>query len=87
MTDLESAYIRKSQELFTAANEWATLRQAAIEAFMTQNHPGVQCVMSVEKDNVLSLEVVFPGIERERSNQLGCEINAYLKQLDEKAGR
>jgi hypothetical protein len=80
-TSQEGVYIRKSQELYRVAGEYAQVRKAIIEAYMTQHHPGIQCVATIAEDNVLSLEITFPGIEREQSHRLGNEIHAYLKSL------
>lgn len=78
---LEDAYIRKSQELYRVAGEWAQMRKAIIEAYLAQQHPGIQCVTTIAEDNMLSLDVTFSGIGREQSNHLGNEIHAYLKGL------
>lgn len=84
MSDLINTYNSKKQALYNAALEWAIARKAVIEAYVAEHYPGTSCVVSVLEHDLLSLEVTFPGIGRDRSSKLAREIHKYLEGLSDR---
>jgi hypothetical protein len=80
LNTLEETFVRKHQELHAAAKEAAIVRKALTDAYMTR-HPDIPFTVTVMEDNILDLDIVFPGIGRARSRQLAQEIRAYITSL------
>lgn len=83
MSDLINTYNNKKQALYNAALEWTIARKAVIEAYVAEHYPGTTCVVRALEHDLLSLEVTFPGIGRDRSGELAREIHKYLEGLSD----
>lgn len=83
MSDLEQHFIQASQRLRAAAQQFAGLKIQVIRSYLEKQYPGVKFEIKTE-ENILSTDLVFPGMRRARSYQLSREINDYLQGLLER---
>ncbi len=83
LEDFESEYKDASAQLYTAAVEAARAKKTMIEQWVALHYPAIPCVVTVVNDNLLSLDVCFPGIDRATSTRLAYEVNDYLQELIE----
>jgi hypothetical protein len=81
MKELEDRFISSHKALYDVAHHAAATKIALIEAYVTLHHPGIACEMKMTEGNAMSLEVVFPGLGRDKSRQLSLEIQDYLQKL------
>lgn len=81
MNKLEEQFISTHAALHTVAKQAAEAKKALIESYVALHHPNTPCQIEIMKDNTLSLDVVFPGLNRDNSQQLALEINSYLQVL------
>lgn len=84
MTDYtlqEQQFILLHRQLHAVAHEAAQAEIRLMGAYIESHHPGVLYEISIENHNVLSIEVVFPGLGAQASRQLSQELRDYLQQL------
>lgn len=81
MSDLEQQYILVSKLLHDVARQVAQLKIQVISDYMAKQYPGVKVEVKTEEDNILSTDLVFPGMRRELSSALSREIADYLQGL------
>jgi hypothetical protein len=79
--DLENDYKDTRHKLHTAAVEAAHARKQLIEAWVTLHYPAIACVATIMDGNLLSLDIAFPGTDKETSTRLAHEANEYLEGL------
>lgn len=81
MSDLEQTFIQATKRLYEATQQYAQLKLQMIHDYMEKHHPGVTFEVKSEEDNLLAVDLVFPGAGRTRSYELACEVNNYLQGL------
>ena len=79
--DLEAEYRDVCHRLHTAARDAAYAKKWLIERWMLLHYPAIPCVVTIMQDNMLSLDVCFPGTDQETSTRLAHEVNEYLESL------
>ena len=87
MSDLEQNFIQATQHLHDASLQFAQLKLQVISNFMEVHHPDVKFEIKTVEDNLLSSEIVFPGLELMASRSLAEEIEIYLQTLLGRKGR
>lgn len=80
MSDLEQNFIQASKLLHDVARQFAQLKLQVMSNYMEKHYPGVKFEIKTE-DNILSTDLVFPGMRRALSYELSREINGYLQGL------
>jgi len=80
-TEKEEQFIRLHQQLSTIAQAAAQAKVQLMGAYIEAHYPGVVYEITVERENVLALDVVFPGLGEPASRQLGQELSEYLQRL------
>ncbi len=81
MNQQERLFVEKHRQLHALAKESSELRKTLIEAYMHEHHPGIHTEILVMDDNVLALDVTFPGLPENTSDLLVSEIMVYLQRL------
>lgn len=81
LDQLEHQYIDAHKELYDVARKATNAKKCLMEAYVELHHPGVYCHITIMEDNMLSLDVVFPGLENNAARRLGQELCDYLQRL------
>jgi hypothetical protein len=81
MTDREKRFVALKQELQTKAREAAEARKSIIGLYVAFHYPGVPYKITIMEDNLLSIDIVFPGLGRDLSHIVVNEVRGYLQEL------
>ena len=81
MDKLEEQFIAAHQALHAATKQASEIKKALIEAYIALHYPDISCQVTIMQENLLSLDVVFPGLGRDNSRRLSLEISSYLQNL------
>lgn len=80
MTDLEQDFIVTHERLHTAAREARYAKKAVALEWMEAHYPSIYCEITFMED-VLALDVVFPGQGDATSARIANELNQYIQEL------
>ncbi len=81
MSDPEQNFIQASKLLHEVAQQFAQLKIQVTSNYIAKHYPGVKFELKTEDNNILSTDLVFPGMRRALSYEISREINDYLQGL------
>ena len=79
--DLKNEYMDACQRVYTATKEAIYAEKALVESWMDTHYPAIPCTVTIMEDNLLSLDIVFPGVHRDTAKRLAQEIADYIHEI------
>ncbi len=77
----EERFVVLHRELHAKAREAAEARKTLVELYVAVHFPGVPYKATIMDDNILSIDLVFPGLGRDLSQTIVNEVREYLRSL------
>ena len=74
-------YMYACQRMYAATKEAIYAEKALVEAWMDTHYPAIPCTVTIIEDNLLSLDIAFPGVHRATAKRLAQEIANYVSGL------
>jgi hypothetical protein len=81
MNEQEERFVSLSKEMHTLALQAAQARKILIMIYLTEHYPGVPYTITIMEDNILAVDIVFPGLGRNTGKHIVDEVTEYLQGL------